>query len=854
MSDFNLEEKFPDLRPVHKAPTLSTYNGIGTTLVGRRGYDEETGTYVTTQCFSILFIPLIPLAAYRVAQAGDGTYYFLGRVPLSAFAWRWNVALPIMLALVAGALAWRHHTESPDYKAGVQLAEADRLADQGEAGKAARMYQEVMQGTTSKAGEAQTKLYALIEAPPESLAEAAEVFRVAIDLHRQGQDTVPNPFDRAVQLAEKNEESDPKGALAVLEVVAPLDPQPADRIRVQRRLLERVAAGEPDDPELASRLAVVCEAMGDRKACEAVLKRHENRLGSLDGAAVLARIYAGQGKFEQADKLLSAYLEARLPQLRTAEQKFMTAVQTARNRIMESLKTGKAPGFNYERYKMAGEAEQERMLQDYVNPRIRSDADILAALKEQSGQGAVVSAAIDLGIVRLEHAQGLADPDQRKKGLERAEEAFLKVQREAGETDNYRFNLGQVYYWLGKHAEGKKLFDELLKNRNRAFEVLLHVAHRLREVGDVSGARALAEEAYNKTGDTHKKHEAAMIRSLMPTDLDDRITWLAKCDSASLNVKASLAGARGSKAQEDGKDDEAAALLREALAIYAKIPEDSSVLNNSALIHFQLYDLTHDREQFLRGADKLDRCLALEPSNSLILSNATSRMFTALAQDLIGNEIYMKLLKRGANLDLLGFLYRDQAGRDKLVVRMSSHPAFQKAVAYAEKLMLLAPRRRGSYQIAEALYAWAHDMNGLRGVWQKLQSVDVDRDQDDRETLDYYAGKKDDKYKADWKTGQARQEKIWEEARRSKGTTLAVAAVSLATTRMNGVVYGEPVDADGIVKLAEQAHAAAPSTSTKADQSQGRLSFRAHTKRWRRRYPPMAKWRAGPRGRWELPS
>jgi tetratricopeptide (TPR) repeat protein len=827
MSDFSLAERFPEMRPVHRAPSLTTVNGIGTSLAGRRDYDEETNTYVTTLCFCVLFVPVIPLAAYRVAEAGGGRYYFLGRVPLSLFAWRWNVGWPIFAAVGLGWLGWFLYTDSADYKAGRKLTEAHRLVEQGEAGRAAHIYEEVIRGGGRRGAEARTKLDGLIASPPESLSETADVFQVAIDMQRRGQGQVPNLFDRALELAQKNEESDPGGALAVLEVVATLDPRPADRVALHRRLLKRAVAKEPDDPALASRLAVLCESVGDRKGAEAALKRHEGRLGSLDGAAVLGRIHASQGKYGQAEKLLTAYLDARLPQLRSADQKLRSAIQIGRQRILDGLRQGQAPGFDYARYKSVSQTEQGNMVEQYINASLRSDPGLLIALKDRSAQAPVVSAAMDLGIVRLQRAQTLADPAGRRKELERAEQAFLMVQSEAGQTDEYQLNLGQVYYWLGRHAEGKKLFDEVLKNRQRSVDLLLQIAQRLRAVGDWSGARALCEEAYQHAGEQAVKQRAALVRSLLFTDLDDRIMWLERSAAGNAEVRASLAGARAEKARMDGKDEAAVALLREALAIYSNMPENAVTLNNSALIHFELYELTHDRDHLSRGADKLDRSIALQPSDTIALSNGLAWMMTTACQDVIGAEIDLKVLKRGASYDLLTYLYHDQHGQDKLMARLASQPGYHKAVACAEKLMLLAPRQRDSYSWPLALYSWANNLKGIQGVWQKLKTVEVDREQSNREALDHFNGKSDVKKRAEWKKSLSRQEQVWEAARKSRGTTPAVAAVTLANSRMAGAVYGEAVNADGVVQLAENAVAAAPSAATMQARIQA-LTFRAH--------------------------
>jgi hypothetical protein len=827
MSDMNLSDRWPEMRPIRKPPGLMTINGIGTSVVGSRDYDDETGTYVKTYCFSVLFIPLVALGAYRVANADGGGWYFLGKVPLSGFARAWNCLLVVLVLGVGGFFGWRAYTDSPSYLAGQRLAQADRLAAEGKGREAAEIYREVMTGPTGRAAEARAKLQGLLESPPAAAEEAAGVFQVALDLHRQDQSLVPDLFERGLKLAEQHEQADPKGALAVLEVVTPLAPRAADHLALRRKLLERLVAQSPGDVELASRLAVVYEALGDRARCEAVLAPHEKRLGLLEGAAILGRTYAAQGKYDRAHALLQPFVDARLPKLRAAEQAFQSATKRAEDEAFERLKKGGAPGFDYAKHKSASQVEQNEMVSAYVFARIKEDPAVRAARQALAAEEAVVSAVIDLGLLHLQRAQALADPAARQAGLRKAEEAFLSVRDQAGGSDVYRLSLGQVYYWLGKHAEGRKLFDGVLAAQKRAPDVLLAVSRLLREVGDFSEARALAEEAYNKETERAKKFQAAGTRAVMYLDVDDRITWLGRCNPDDPQVKADLCSARGQKAMQEGQEEAAAAQYRQAIEIYGRMPENPATLNNCAIVHFALFGVTHDPEQFTRGIDKLDRAIALKPGDSILLSNAASEVLESAVRDVVGAAVDLKLLKRGAGLDLLSFLYRDRAGKQKVVALLRKHPGFVKARGYYEKLMLLAPKRAEAYAQLAALHAYTGDLDGLRGVRQRLKGIELDLAHENRETLAIYAGQRDDKLREDARKSLARREAVLPAARKAVGVTLAVATTELARAKMSGAGMGLPADADEVVKLAEEAHAAAPSFATQS-YLRAALLFRAH--------------------------
>lgn len=73
--------KFGDLEPLTSAPSLRTINGIGTTMYGATDFDARTGSHMSTLYFVFFFIPLFPLARYRVIQIGN-SYRFLGKGPL----------------------------------------------------------------------------------------------------------------------------------------------------------------------------------------------------------------------------------------------------------------------------------------------------------------------------------------------------------------------------------------------------------------------------------------------------------------------------------------------------------------------------------------------------------------------------------------------------------------------------------------------------------------------------------------------------------------------------------------------------------------------------------------------------
>jgi hypothetical protein len=89
--------------PITSAPSLITFNSIGLTLYGHSDFDPATQSYSTTHYFVALFVPLFPIARYRVIKLGR-QYRFLGKLPLrKGDRWHIGISAAVILALIVGA-------------------------------------------------------------------------------------------------------------------------------------------------------------------------------------------------------------------------------------------------------------------------------------------------------------------------------------------------------------------------------------------------------------------------------------------------------------------------------------------------------------------------------------------------------------------------------------------------------------------------------------------------------------------------------------------------------------------------------------------------------------------------------
>ncbi|AKF06753.1 hypothetical protein [Sandaracinus amylolyticus] len=127
------------------APALFRVNGFGVGIYGERDRRDD-GSYVTTHCISALFVPIFPLGAYRVIDQGHGSYLFLSKEPLSAFArgWRWALLAAVVLGVVSTAVS--SYLSSPSRLAAIALEDARAVDARGDVDASLAAYDGLLAG------------------------------------------------------------------------------------------------------------------------------------------------------------------------------------------------------------------------------------------------------------------------------------------------------------------------------------------------------------------------------------------------------------------------------------------------------------------------------------------------------------------------------------------------------------------------------------------------------------------------------------------------------------------------------------------------------------------------------------
>lgn len=114
-------------RPIDKVPGLSTVNGIGQMLYGKRDVWSD-GSYVTTLFFTFLFCPVIPLSSWRVQDAGSGSYRFYFGTRLSTLARWWRKGIAAFAAATAVVVIGTTWWNAPDRRLAAAVDDAAAVA------------------------------------------------------------------------------------------------------------------------------------------------------------------------------------------------------------------------------------------------------------------------------------------------------------------------------------------------------------------------------------------------------------------------------------------------------------------------------------------------------------------------------------------------------------------------------------------------------------------------------------------------------------------------------------------------------------------------------------------------------
>jgi hypothetical protein len=154
---------------------------------------------------------------------------------------------------------------------------------------------------------------------------------------------------------------------------------------------------------------------------------------------------------------------------------------------------------------------------------------------------------------------------------------------------------------------------------------------------------------------------------------------------------------------------------------------------------------------------------------------------------------------------MLRVLYHDEAGRQQLYRQLRENPKMQKALAYLDKAMLLAPKDLDLYRVAAQYHGEFRDLDQLKRVQQRMRAAALDMTASAKETLKSYRGDKDQENLTKVQTSIRKyQDLLKTPAVMSSAPTREYTAVTLNELEQTSAFYG---GAQNSGKLLQEARA-----------------------------------------------
>ena len=725
----------------------------------------------------------------------------------------------VIVALILSAvvlIVGYGYTQNPEYIAKQNMSKAETAITQLRIGDAAKLLQKVSLSPTTLADSAKLRLQGLItsqilqSAPAGQAADAIDIIKVLPE--------TPDLVALVWPIIESRKQAAPKDALSLLNAITSLSTDAEKTLNIRITILENLLQTEPDNKDVAIELAVLYEPKGDVSRLEALLTPHKKQLGISEGARILGQIYASQNRIQDSYDLLLPYTETKLTEFHNAENHYNELLNDIWQQTIVFLNAGNAPETFYSEYDHANKTRQDEMVQEIYAQRRDDSPEVATAFEAYRNAASIVPVALDMGMVMLRRAQTLEDEQQRTGTLEAAEKTFLAVKGVAGQSDEYRIYLAQVYYWLGKADEGKALFEELLTVKNRDFVTLYSVGSILRDLGANSEARNLIQEAYEKAKDNEEAYAAANYMSLLSSTLSERIEWLEKSNPDSPRVQADLNNLRGNEAEQNNNLPLAARYYQKTIDSYEKQEKNATTLNNVALVYFSLYRISGDQNALAKGINRLDEAITLAPSDSIILINAADVLISTACREVIGNKINLAKLRSSGNLHLLSFLYNTDEQKRTIARQLSQNTAMIKAVSYLENAMILAPKLDTPYLQLTSFYAFVEDHEAMKRVADKLKNVEIDTADASKRYEEYYSGS-NDKYYTDIYNNRIQEYRELQKDinPRDDQYSHTVAVSYLINTLFSTMDLNKNVDLNELVQMAKNNYERFPSKATRRD-------------------------------------
>ena len=625
-------------------------------------------------------------------------------------------------------------------------------------------------------------------------------------------------FTLSSQKAQELSDSSPQIAEDLLYAV--VDIVPEDRYQevheTRKILLENILAKSPGNVKYSVHLAEIYEIDGDANKCITILYPLANQLGDTEGARILGRLlYADEP--DTAYTLLKGYVDIWLPRFQSADKEYTAIRENTWAKTIDDLNRGRGSDEFYEAYNKANEAKQFELIQNYYLKRLENNSAYHAAYANYFKTSNVVSAAFDFGILLTDRAQQADDQGKRKSLLTEAEQTFLAIQSASNESEEFNLALGQVYFWLGKYDEGKTLFNNFLELRARDYQSLMLISVRLRQVGLTNEAITLLEEAYEKASTDEERYSTAEYRTKFSRGHEDKRLWLNRSNPSNPRVIAEVQVLDGEVAALKGDYSKAIKHFNNAIAEYKKMEQDPVILNDTALIYSNLYDITGDIEQLKTFGSLLTQAAQLNPKDSIQLHNTASALRQIGITEIVSKFVDLSDIKIRAGYGTLQFLYDSHTEQIVFVDKLTKNTNLKKSETMFNTLLTLSPKSPYGYSALYSIYAANRNAEKLADLYTKANHASIDHSESIVLWKKSIAGEYDESISDSSKSNLKRYKEIISRIDPKKEPLkYALVASEIVDSSIRLYTIDNSYKPENILKIADIAHRHSPSVATRA--------------------------------------
>ncbi len=581
--------------------------------------------------------------------------------------------------------------------------------------------------------------------------------------------------------------------------------------------LRAALASAPSDQELTVALAQLLAARGDLAGAAGLLEAF-GKPGTLVGGArvMLASLRRETGDLVGAEAVLSGWLDWRLAPFQEAAQRYVSAERNLREKLVADLKAGRYDGELAPKVEGMSEADRNHFLGQWFEDRLGSDANLATLRQGWQRHIDVVAASLLLGQVKLERARA-ASGSERDALLAGAEQAYLGVQSVAAGAPSYHLGLGQVYYRLGRPADGEKQFDEA--RTIGAPETLMELADKYRDLGIYDRARVEAEKvADNESAGEPLRNSAAVLRSMLADNEEDEEKWLRR--SQNEQAKLGLLQLEAGRLLRDGKPAEADAKYAEVARAYGKnAAVDSASANNAAIALLQRFVCTGDLGHIDQAIKLHETSVRLRPDDSIGIVNLANALLYRARLRVLDRWVQVRVLRPAAGEveTALGALESGPLG-EQVRAALRLEPAFRRALDLVRRRETLSPQETGGYLKEFEMLAEIRDDAGLRALIARVTPLSgfhtADHNDQQRRWL---AGETDAQYARSLHGQLARLQRVADlpDDKASARTRAAAWVLISGSDAQLATIEHEPAIFDHAESAARKALALAPDVGSK---------------------------------------